>query len=170
MYNVAKDKFIALLTRLTERNDASTMAHMSYYTSLPEIYSHFSILEKLFGWGIGRSGNVFTEYYGLYKTIGDWSIESDPMNFLYSLGIIGMFLFYLFLIITIVKGSKIDKKATAFIAILLVCGFFYAVQYIWVVMVEVYFLAVLDKKKMIFEPENSKNTFLALVKEKLNEK
>ena len=167
---VVKNKFLELLTRLTERSDASTMAHMNYYTSLPVIYRHFSFLEKLFGWGIGRSGNVFTTYFGMYKSIGDWSIESDPMNFLYSLGIFGMFLFYLFLINVMIKGWKIDRKAVVFIAILLVCGFLYAVQYIWVVMMEVYFFALLSKKKMVFEPINSKNTFSALIKEIMNEK
>lgn len=169
-YTVAKNKFFELMTRLTERSDASTVAHMSYYTRLPEIYSHFSILEKLFGWGIGKSGNVFTEYFGMYKSIGDWSIESDPMNFLYSVGIIGALMFYSFLILTMVKGWKVDRKTGVFIAILLVSGILYAVQYMWVVMLEAFFWAVLCRNKKVFESMDSKYSFSSLIKEILNEK
>lgn len=153
-FYVVKEKYHELLIRIIERNDDSTLAHLSYYVKLPEIYSRFSLLEILFGWGIGRSGNVFSEFYHLYTNIENWCVESDPMNFIYSVGLVGAFSFYLFLFSIIKKARKFDAKTYAFMYILIICGFLYAVQYIWVVLLEVYILAVLRKKQGLFTLTN----------------
>lgn len=169
-YDLLTGKFNELFLRVSERSDASTAAHLSYYTRLPDIFSRFSLIEILFGWGIGRSGTVFSVFYHLYAKFGDWSVESDPMNFVYSLGIIGAFCLYFFLISIAVKSFKFDIKTSAFMVIMLICGFFYAVQYIWVVQLEVFIFAVISKKQGFFSDTSNKNKLLEFLKELKNEK
>lgn len=42
--------------------------------------------------------------------IGNWAIESDIMDKLYSLGIVGFVLYYTFLSKILIRGYKIDKN------------------------------------------------------------
>lgn len=125
----------------------SSAVHLSYYTLLPLILANIPLAEVILGSGIGTSGYRFTFFNGQFPD-KIWTVESDFTNILLSTGIIGLLLHAVFLCLLIRRLKK--QKETAWICILLVlipCGFAYANQFLWVLLVELMLYCTLAHPK-----------------------
>ena len=76
----------------SKSKDSSTSAHLVYYLIYPRIVSESSISQILFGYGYNCSGFIFSVIDNRYN-LGNWSVESEIMDRLYSLGIVGFLLY-----------------------------------------------------------------------------
>lgn len=144
-----------ILNRVQDTNDSSTQAHIQYYTAWPMIVRRQNILEFLFGCGIGRSGVYFSRFFKQYTYIDYWSVESDPMNYLYAAGLIGFCLFYGWLITLIIKAKKINVKYLIFLLCIILGGITYGMQFPWVINLELIIGVCIKKNIDIFEDKNS---------------
>ena len=81
--------------------------------------------------------------------IGNWAIESDIMDKLYSLGIVGFVLYYTFLSKILIRGYKIDKKYTIVTLAIIIQGFGYNVQWDYIFLIELVFY-ICKKIKLVF--------------------
>ncbi len=147
------DKYIELYNRVFGEQDMSTTVHMRYYTMLPFIWGNASIIEILFGYGLGCSGVLFSKYCNQYTELGAWVVESDPMNFMYSVGLLGFIAFYLWLIHIIYISRRKDKRYLVLFLSLIFCGITYNVQYQWLIMVELFIGICLRKNIDFFNSE-----------------
>lgn len=143
--------FNGILDRVQNTNDSSTQAHIQYYTAWPMIARKQNIIELLFGCGLGRSGAFFTRFFNQYTFIDYWSVESDPMNYLYAAGLIGFLLFYSWLIVLIVKARKISIKYVIFLLSIIAGGITYGMQFPWVINLELMIGVCVCKNIDIFE-------------------
>ena len=147
------DKISYISTRLFGTSkDSSTLAHLYYYYDYPKILSKSSLTQTLFGYGYNCSGSIFSALYNRMN-IGNWSVESEIMDRLYSLGIIGFILYYIFLIKIIVKGIKIDKRYVIITVAIIIQGFGYNIQWDYVFLIELIFYICIKKKINIFDYE-----------------
>ena len=114
------DKLAEVVIRLGTRlfgaeKDASTAAHLGYYSDYIKILKNSSLSQIIFAYGYGCSGYTITELYGRYADGGTWAIECDYVNILVSRGIIGFISYYSFLLYIMLKGIKIDIRYFIFI-------------------------------------------------------
>jgi len=136
--------------------DGSTIAHASYYTFLPQVWEKFSLAEKLFGYSYGWTGGMFSYFFGAqYSLIFtrpslNWGVESDPMNLIYGIGIIGAVTFYWWLSRTAIKGIKINNQYFIMIVSLIIAGIFYCIQYSMVIVIEVLLTVAVFRKMDVF--------------------
>lgn len=95
----------------------------------------------LFGYGQGCSDYPITIMEGQYSHLDSWSIESDIVSILVSRGIIGFLCYYTFLIYIYIKGRKLDYRYSAVIIPIIIQGFGYNVQglYIFYRNITIYF-------------------------------
>lgn len=114
-------------------NEGSAGMHSSYWTSILDVTNMSSILNVLLGYGIDCSGYVFSKLFGYYKGT-QWVCETDTINFLWSYGIIGMSLRYLWYIVSIGRCRRIDNRYLDFFIPLLLMGVTYNVMYNWCIM------------------------------------
>jgi hypothetical protein len=131
--------------------DGSTYAHMRYYTSIPYILGNSSLLTTLLGYGLLCAGLPFVEFFGQYSFGGVWVPESDPITYLYNIGIVGFAIFYTLIFSIIIKGYKVDYRYTFFVLNLAIGGIFYGMQLRWVVLIEWIFLISIRKGKTFDE-------------------
>lgn len=116
-------------------NESSTV-HFNYYRFLPNILQKIPIQEVLFGSGLNTSGHRFSYFYGQYAE-SIWTVESDFVNAILSKGVIGVLLQYGFLFTLFYRLRKTGQKEFShIILVLVVCGFIYDNQFIWVLMLE----------------------------------
>lgn len=148
---VINERLEYLMTRvMSDTNDASTNAHISYFMEYPDIFKKNTILENLFGYGYGCSGQIFSVKYGR-ENLGNWSVESEIMDCLYSRGIIGFLVFYYFLFDLMKKGNKINKKYVIIILVFIIQGFGYNIQWEYILLFEMFMYTSLDLNIDIFE-------------------
>ncbi len=127
------DNFSRLINRvLGVETDLSTMAHRSYYTLFPKVWSQSTLLQKLFGYGPGLSGVPITKITGQYQLLGAWVVESDVMNFIYGIGIVGTIFVYLYFLQLLINTGKDRWVLWCLIIPLLFAGITYNIQYYWV--------------------------------------
>lgn len=150
---IITEKYQQIYDRIFGGNDMSSQVHMRYYAMLPFIWSKAGILEILFGCGLGCSGVLFSRYFYQYTQLGAWVVESDPMNHVYSVGIIGALLFYGWLIHLLLKNRGQNKRYLVILACLMICGVTYNVQYVWVIMVELLMGVCMERKIDIFQSD-----------------
>ena len=137
-------------------NDGSTIAHASYYTFLPAVWKNYSITEVFFGYSYGWTGGMFDYFFGtkdyliFTRPSLNWGVESDPMNMLYGIGIVGMLAFYFWLIKTALKGKKINRYYSLMIVSFIIAGFFYCIQYSFVVVFEVVITTAICRNLDVF--------------------
>lgn len=114
----------------------SSAVHFNYYRFLPDILSQLPAHQILAGSGIGTSGYRFTQFlYQFPDAI--WIVESDPVNLILSQGILGCLLHYLFIGFTAWRLVRRGHSNLACaLAVLVVCGFAYNNQFLWVQLVE----------------------------------
>lgn len=110
----------------------SSAVHFNYYRHLPHILSNIPITEVLFGGGLDTSGYRFTYFFGQYAQ-SIWTVESDFVNEILNRGILGAILVYAFLVKIIIRMRRTKQTHfAAFILALIVCGFLYDNQFLWV--------------------------------------
>ena len=144
-------KFGYIYERLfTSMRDSSTSAHLLYYLRYPSIVSESSISQILFGYGYNCSGFIFSALDNRYN-LGSWSVESEVMDRVYSLGLIGFVLYSIFLLKIAVNGAKIDYKYTIIMIAIIIQGFGYNLQWDYVFLIELIFYICIKMKINIFE-------------------
>lgn len=145
------EKFGYIATRLfSPTNDSSTSAHLYYILDYPRIFSNNGIITNLFGCGYNCSGSIFSILYNR-SNVGTWAVESEVMDRLYSLGIIGFLLYNTFLIKITVKGMKLDSRYAIIMIAIIIQGFGYNLQWDYVFLLELIFYICIKKKINIFE-------------------
>jgi len=153
LFNTVLDKVIYLFMRLFSPNkDASTEAHLAYYTDYIRVLKGSNIFQIIFGYGSGCSGYPYTVMYNRYTMHGNWSVESDIMSILVGHGIAGFAAFYTFLGRLAVKGGKKDFRYLAFMLPVLLQGFGYNIQWDYVVLIEIIMLGLINADINFFEP------------------
>ncbi len=114
----------------------SSAVHVNYYRNLPEILSRIPGILCLLGSGIGTSGHWYTRFYGQYPDMV-WVAESDLVDGVLSKGILGAVLQYGFILhIAICAAKQKQWEIASFLAVLLVSGFAYGNQFLWVQLLE----------------------------------
>lgn len=125
----------------SQQYDSSFEAHFNYYVNLPELLGAMSIVQMLFGYGIDCSGLPYTALTSQYWWLDSWFLESDPMNSLLGIGIVGTVILYSFLFSLIIKAFRNQNyRAVILIVSYILCGFFYDIQsviYYWLIMLEI---------------------------------
>ena len=116
-------------------NESSTV-HFNYYKHLPYILKNIPIQQMLFGSGLNTSGYRFTQFFGQYAE-SIWTVESDFVNGILSKGLIGIILQYWFLFTLCRRLHKTGQaKLAKFVLVLIISGFIYDNQFIWVLLLE----------------------------------
>lgn len=131
--------------------DASTTAHLGYYSDYIKIIKTSSFAQILFGYGYGCSGYTITSLYGRYAGGGTWAIESDYVDILVSRGIIGFLVYYAFLINILIKGKKIDIRYSIFMLVVLFQGFGYNIQFDYLFFIELFMFVCIKMNVNIFD-------------------
>lgn len=143
---------INLWTRLFGMDkDASTAAHLSYYSDYIHILKRSKLSQIIFGYGYGCSGYTITELYGRYSDVGIWAIECDYINILVSRGIVGFISYYSLLVYIMLKGLKIDVRYFIFIFVILFQGFGYNIQFDYLLLVEIIMFISIRENINFFE-------------------
>lgn len=125
--------------------EGSTFVHYRYYSSFPTIIASIGVLRVLFGFGFKCGGAPFVIFYNQYPdTI--YGTESDPISFLYGLGIFGLVIFYSILIKIVMNGRKIDKAYAIYLSIICIGGIFYSLQMNWLILIELLFTETIRRK------------------------
>lgn len=138
--------------------DLSTSYHSRYYTFLPYIISNSKGYNVLFGYGYECSGYPFTHFLNQYSNYNAWIAESDPINFIIGRGIIWTIIYYYWLIKNAIKGYKISNKYGIFFTSIILCGILYNNQFLWVMIIEVFFAYCISKNIDIFSLNSKTNT------------
>lgn len=136
-------RFRAIRSRRFE--DGSTFAHFRYYASIPFIFGKLNAWQILFGFGFKCGGIPFVKFFNQYPDVV-YSTESDPISFLYGLGIIGTLVFYTLLFTIIAKGKKKNYKISIWGIVITIAGIFYGMQLNWVILLEWIFCAYINNK------------------------
>ena len=144
-----------LLKRLSDAStgnftDGSTFTHTRYYTSVFRVISNISIINTIFGFGIGCAGVPFVQIFNQYADLV-YVPESDVITYLYDLGIIGVAFMYMFFIRIMIIGKKVDCNYFTFMFTILISGIFYGIQLNWVLLLEWIFMDYIDKGKSVFQ-------------------
>ena len=134
--------------------DSSATAHFDYYNNIPELIKRMDVSQFINGYGIDCSGLPYTKLTNQYFWLDSWFVESDIVNTLLGMGIMGILCLYYFLF-TVVKATKRNQMIIlTFVTVAyIVCGFFYNIQsvtYSWLILVEVAFC----KAKFEIDVEN----------------
>lgn len=114
----------------------SSTVHFNYYRHLPHILQNIPFHEMLFGSGLNTSGHRFTQFFGQYAD-SIWTVESDFVNGILNKGVFGIILQYGFLLRLIYRLRKTGHtNLSCFIFVLIISGFIYDNQFIWVLLLE----------------------------------
>lgn len=114
----------------------SSAVHFNYYRNLPHILQNIPVLELLFGSGLNTSGYRFTQFFGQYAE-SVWTVESDFVNGILNKGVLGVSLQYGFLLVLCHRLRKTGQKPlSCFVLVLILSGFVYDNQFIWVLLLE----------------------------------
>lgn len=133
--------FTRLWTRLfAAEKDASTIAHLGYYSDYLKIVQKAPLMQILFGYGVGCSGYPITVMYDRYTEMGNWAVECDIVNILLSRGIFGFLAYYFFLFYIAIRGVKINYRYLVVMVAIFLQGFGYNVQWGYVLMMEMILL------------------------------
>lgn len=149
-HNIIFDQFNLLISRIMAFNDNlqgnSSRVHFLYYSRFSQIFINLSVFKKLFGYGINCSGYPFSYYYNQYVN-SVWCVESDYINIILGQGLIGVITYFIWYIQTVFRAAKVNFKYEILFISIAIAGIFYNVQYLWVIMLEL-FLAVKLKEKI----------------------
>lgn len=119
----------------TAGNESSAV-HFNYYRHLPHILQNIPAPELIFGSGLNTSGYRFTQFFGQYAE-SVWTVESDFVNGILNKGLLGVALQYGFLLVLWCRLRKTGQKPMSrLILVLILSGFIYDNQFIWVLMLE----------------------------------
>lgn len=161
LLSVFSNRIAYLIARLSNSQvDSSTSAHIRYFLDYPSVLKKNSIVTTLFGYGYGCSGFVFSVLYGR-ENLGNWSVESEIMDSLYSRGIIGFLIYYAFLLYILIKGRKIDIRYSVMMLVIIIQGFGYNVQWEYIFLFEMIIYLCIKSGINIFDYSDNKTTKLS---------
>ena len=150
-WKIAYDKLYYLFSRVFGvANDDSTIGHIRYYTSYPDVVGISSLLQLLFGWGEGCSGCPINILFNQFPNLSYWAVECDVMNLLISRGVVGFFLYYTWLFRMAFLGYKINYKYVVLVLALIIEGITYNVQFEWLFLFESIIYVLIINNKDIF--------------------
>ena len=141
----------ALLSSIEFAQEASGRVHARYILSVPEVTRKNSLINNLFGYGMGCSGYVFSAFYGQYENAGQWVVECDFVNYLWNFGYLGFIAYYYWYIKNIINAYAIDFKYLLLFATLLFQGIFYNVTFNWCNLLIVSIFLLAHKNENIFD-------------------
>ena len=78
--------------------EGSANAHIRYFTAYSNVVKNGNVIQFLFGYGTGKAGYTMSKLYGQYVNLKSWVVETDVMNRIYSNGIMGVVIYYSFLL------------------------------------------------------------------------
>lgn len=113
--------------------DPSTIIHTRYWTSILSVAKFAGPLHVLFGFGLGCSGYPFEKLFGQFggQLSSAWVVECDPINILWSNGLIYLLLWYTLILRGILKGWKTDKLYSILFIVISLSGITYNIRYNW---------------------------------------
>lgn len=129
--------------------EPSTYTHFKYLSTVPEILKRNDVISNVFGFGPGCSGYTFSTYFNQYNGI-KWSIECDYVNILWQYGIVGFFLYYLWLARNIIKVGRMDLKYIVLFITYLIMGFMYNITFNWVYLLILFIFSLGHNEYNIF--------------------
>lgn len=133
--------------------NGSSMTHLGYFLEIPQILKHNSILHNLIGYGHGCSGIVYPKYPNALS--GErWTAECDPVNYLWSYGIIGFALYYVWLVRNILNVKRINKDASLFFVAFMVEGLGYNVTWDWMKLLMISLFVLYRNRCDVFTDNN----------------
>ena len=129
-----KDIFVTSVDSLINwKTTMSGRTHFHYILYIPDMIRQIPLGYLLFGYGHGASGFPYMIYHRkeFGTRIKAWSVESDYVNALWGMGIIGLVLYYWF----ILKSYQLenDIRIKKLIVCLLVGGVFYIYLGTWII-------------------------------------
>lgn len=148
------DKILFIFQRIAGTvQDDSAMGHKRYFTALPRVWGVSSVSQILFGYGTGCSGYAIDRIFQQFTLLGlgNWAVESDIMNILYSWGIFGFVLYYSMLLYIMLKGGSINRKYTCACLIITLQGITYNIQYEGMMLIMMTLYICVKRKIDIFE-------------------
>lgn len=158
LVSVLSNQFFYISSRLFGgESDASTSAHLQYYSDYITVVKNSSFLQILFGYGLGCSGYTITQMYNRYVSLGNWAIECDIINIAINRGVIGFFVYYSFLFYIAIKGRKLDKRYFIVMVSILIQGFGYNVQWDYLFFLEMIFYFSIKFEINFFECDTKSN-------------
>lgn len=134
----------------------STDAHIRYFTWIPKVFISFGLDKTFLGFGEGCSGYTMTVLRHQYDNFGAWALECDIANILWNRGLLGFVLFYSWLYSIAKKGKRVSTKYAKVMGIIFICGFFYNIQYDWVIVTELMMGLAIQNNVNIFEITSQK--------------
>ena len=142
--------------------DASTSAHLGYYSDYWKVFSEGDPLKILFGYGYGCSGYPITLMYGRYTTLSSWAVESDVVNILLSRGIVGFLAYYGFLALLFVRGVRKDVRYGVLLFVWFIQGFGYNIQFEYLFFIELLMYLALCQNEDFFRNVKTGRNWLRL--------
>lgn len=120
----------------SNKYDNSSVVHANYYRKLIYILKNESIIQFIFGSGTGTSGYFYSKWINQYTWMDSWVVESDYINVILNVGIVGLVAEYAIILrdIRIFKQQKYNRYIALLLATL-VAGVFYNVLFTWVLMI-----------------------------------
>lgn len=111
----------------------SGRTHFHYLLYFPDLLLVISLVNFLFGYGIGSSGFPYTFFYSIEFAARSeaWCVENDYINCFFGLGVIGFFCFY-YIVLKAIKNEKCTNIRNLLICYL-VAGVFYIYLGSWIV-------------------------------------
>ena len=151
------EKLMYVFGRITGGEaDASTEAHIRYYTGYRDVLGISNIGQIIFGYGESCSGYPYSQLFGQYRYLANWAVETDIMNILVSRGIVGFLMYYINLLQIIICGRKIDYRYMLFMIAMILAGITYNVQFSWVVFIELMMITAIDQRINFFGDQRNK--------------
>ena len=131
--------------------ESSGSVHLFYLTSVLDITQRNSIVNNLFGYGMGCSGYPFSHFFGQYISSEKWTVECDYINILWSYGYIGFIAYYWWYIKNILRSRRVSYKYSILFITFLFMGLFYNITFNWVKLLMIFIFAAVNNNINIFE-------------------
>lgn len=138
-----------------EKLSHSTMLHLRYYTAYPDIVRFFGWKALLLGVGFECSGYPFVVLFNQYAGLKSWHVESDVINFLVGRGWLWTIMYYMILVMIMMKGKSLNKRYVIMVICFLVSGILYNTQVLWVEALMMFMFVAVSKKKDVFTAEKT---------------
>ncbi len=160
IWKTVLEKVVYIIQRITGSafDGGSADAHIRYYTDYPKVLQRSSLIQILFGYGLGCSGYPISVIKGQYDALKSWAVESDVIDILVSRGVFGFFIFYGWIIRIAARGIKTDYRYFVLAVALAAGGITYNIQFDWVILIELMLWLSLKRNVNFFQNITKKTT------------
>lgn len=104
--------------------DSSALTHTQYYKKMGYVFAKGNLLNDFIGYGTSSSGFAYAKFLSIYIDKTGWNPESDFITLLFGNGVLGVFTYYMSIILAI-KYNIRDKNACLIIISIVFSGIFY---------------------------------------------